>query len=1313
MPSIFDLKQAEITETPLFLFSCTLRDGTVERWSTHHVTVAGNEYLARVMGHNAFELQASFDESLNAGNRLSIHLANADSLFSQIERSTGFKGSRMAVQFVFFDLNAGQTVSDPSTIFQGIGNAAELITESVITLSFASRLNYQRILLPEVRIQKRCPWTFPSTPAQRQAAVTGGSQDKYAPFFRCGYSPDQASGVGNPQSGGAPFTSCDYSRASCTARGMFDKDSSNRTTARFGGVEFVPASVLVRSYGEKGTHASPVVDNLARYNDFVPLVYGTNWYKPPIVFERNDGNLTRMEVLLGIGQLTEVVKVIVNGVDIPQAQAGANMTATGWFNVVTLGTRSGAFNADFLDSAGHPAGDPYGSMAMMSVVLPNRINDGLSLPDVQVLVRGMQLPRYATDGSALGETFTNNSAWVLLDVLRRSGWKVAELDLASFASAAAYCDQPRSMTDLNGNAATMPRFQCNLVLRQRRSAADVIRGVRNGAGLFVAYGPGGLLRLRVESAIATQQAVKSPLSNSANVQNSGWPVYEFSDGSAAFGGILRGQGGDPLIRLWSRGMAESPNRFSIEFQDQFNDYQLDSLSLVDIDDAQLSQQELGAALLAMGIPNFDQATRVMRLALNKSIKGNVYVDLETSVRGLGISPGDIITITYLKEGLQRQPFRVVRVSPGMNHRTVKLTAQWHSDDWYADLATSSQGSRRQQDAGLGIPRPLVGNVLSAQGVPQFDVKESTHQSSDGSFAVTLAVGFSVPDKPANSAAAIPLLDLSVTVNPTGGTLKTGQTLYYAVSGIDSNGAESALSFVVPAKIPSGANTASVTLTGLSFSLSTASFDVYRGPNPSQLFRIASSQTIAAQFVDNGSAAGDLKGPPDENYDHANFYWRFEIQPEVQVTTATATTVANSTLQLIANEKQGAVVRITGGKGSGQERVISSNDVTSLTVTRTWDITPDSTSFFVICEAGWRFGALSSTSPVSFDVPNRTGSTVQISGRAANVVDIEAPYELSPLRRWTIGGAQGSELDSDVPPVPAFGLNVPGDGTIEVAGIGFATFTNTHTISAGTLALWYVSEVDASSQRSLASALALADVTITLAASGGAIVGQMIQIETELMSVTAVDATKTVYTVIRAYAGSTAVAHPVTAGLYELLRQVQILPFPQNFFGSSASGSYSHSIPLADVRVAAAELFMTNSRGNSPVKQICVTRNVNRGLRTLLGGQINFQVEGYLAVSDDITPPYVVDESYSIKDVSATVTQAPSGAPIQLKLQLNGSDYCFLTIGDGATNSNTVSGLGLPPLPAGGILNLDVTSVPFDQLNANNLPGRDLTVTIRL
>jgi hypothetical protein len=64
----------------------------------------------------------------------------------------------------------------------------------------------------------------------------------------------------------------------------------------------------------------------------------------------------------------------------------------------------------------------------------------------------------------------------------------------------------------------------------------------------------------------------------------------------------------------------------------------------------------------------------------------------------------------------------------------------------------------------------------------------------------------------------------------------------------------------------------------------------------------------------------------------------------------------------------------------------------------------------------------------------------------------------------------------------------------------------------------------------------------------------------------------------------------------------------------------------------------------------------------------------------------------------------------LQLRQNATVYCTLTIVDGATTSNVVDGFGLPPLTADSQVSLDILSVPGA---ANTLPGRDLTVTIRL
>jgi hypothetical protein len=1386
MQTIFELKEQAVTDTPLLLFDCVLSDGTTEHWSTHAVTVEGVSYGARVLGHNVFELQASSGQGIDGVPKISLVLANADSHCSEIERATGWKGARLTAGLVFYDLRNAVALTSRSVIFQGICNPPDEILEAAFRVTATNRMNLQRLLMPQVRIQRRCPWEFPSGASQRAEAVDGGASGKYSRYYRCGYSAGVEGGSG-AMNGDAPFTDCGYTRADCQARGMI---------RNFGGVEFVPPAISVRAYGAKASQTSAVAVNAARYNDFVPMIYGTAWYNPPVVFGRNDGNLTRMEVLLGLGEIQGVLKVLVNDFEIPAGVSGTNMTATGWYNIQTPGTRSGAFDLDFLDGSGQPAGDPYGSMAYLSVVVPNRISNGTTLPKVTVLAQGLKLPVYGPDGAYISEQFTNNTAWVLLDILRRAGWSLAEIDVASFATAAAYCDEQIAALDLYGNAIQLSRFQCNLVLQTRRAAGDLVRGVRNSSRLMLTYGANGALQLQVENSLALELPAKPAWSNSAEPLDGGWPSYEFGDGSNGYSGLMRKPSGEPSFRVYTRSIADTPNLLTVEFQDSLNEYQQDSFSLVDADDVSRCGQEVTQTLPALGIANFDQAARMLKLNLDRSIRGNTYVEFETSVRSFGIRPGDLITVTYLKEGFNRQMFRVLKLAPGTNHRTSTITAQIHDDSWYTDSngqVTSASGGRRQGSAGIGVPHPLLGTLLDAEGNIQFGVEESATTAGDGSVQTNLRVGFVVPAVAAAAAPGIPLLSLAATLG-TGGSLTAGQALYYAVSGVDEAGNESPLSFIVRAITSSDGS--SVTLSGLSFSAGTVSFNVYRGVTPAQLFRIASSQAISALFTDTGFEK-ELIAPPDPSFDHANFYWRMELQSESAVTIHGVRSVGNDGLHMTANRYTGMIARITRGRGAGQERAIAANTATELTVSPAWTVTPDGSSFFVVAEAGWQFGAVTTSSPVQFAVPNRGGETAQVCGRSANVNDLECSAELSTLTRWQIGGS--GTADVDIPPLPFFGLGAgQGGGTVELSGVSFTELTNTSTVSAATLTMHHWDELSGLPALRLTADLTAAATQMDLASEGAAAAGDYCQVGGEVMRITAVQQGGTRYQVTRGAHGSAAAAHHAAASVltfgfynsyglgyahtitigactythtqlagdgsgdiasalasqiaaadvnatattnantvtltprpavqsavtcsasdenapgtieagarvYALKPTTVIAAFPPKFFGSPYSGSWSQAVTLPDVRIASAELFVTNTRGNSPVRNICLTSSVDQGLRTLSGGQYSIQVDGYLAVKESVAPALVAEAAHSVRDVFAMLGSV-ADAVVRLRVDVNGSPYCTLSIPAGTTTSPAADGNVTGPLAPGAKVTLAVLSV------GKTYPGANLTVLIRL
>ncbi|MGA8026575.1 MAG: phage tail protein [Bryobacteraceae bacterium] len=1320
MGTINQVKQLAEADTPLLFFQCVLASGNVEYWSTHSISFNGQPYSARVLKHNLFDLQLSADDAMDGISQLSLTLANADSYLSEINAEVGFKGCQLTVYFAFADLQTLTITTESTVLFRGIAGDPDDITEDSLSVSFTNKLSLQRIPVPEVRIQRSCPWNFPASSQQRIEAKDGGANGRYSHFYRCGYSADVTGGVGN-LSGGQAFNSCDKSRGQCQQRGMFNIDGAGNTTRRFGGFEFVPSAIMVRTSGAQTSHLSPVLDDAAKYNDPVPIVYGTGWLKAPVTFARNDGNLTHTEALIGMGAIQSVLKVVVNDIEIPQAVEGQDMTVTGWYNIVTIGTRQGGFNLDFTDSSGNPLGDPYGSMSLLSVVVPNRISSGRSLPTIEVLLQGIQIDAYNPDGTFQATAYTNNPVWVILDILQRCGWSTSDLDLPTFASAAEFCQTLIGTTDLNGNPIQVPRYECNLILTKRQSAAVIVRGIRVASSLMLRYGTTGLLQLLPETTLAAQQPVLPDGGNSTEELNGGWPAYEFSDASAPFSGIVRNPNGSSTVRLSSRSISETSNRLSVEFQDESNEYQQDSLSLVNSGDSALIGYEISSQSTALGIANFSQATRVLLRQLDKSTDGNQFVQFQTSFRALKVRPGDIIALTYLKEGLIRVPLRVTKLSPSLNYQLVTILAQVHDDDWYSDDPAVLGGAGRQPWTGVQTPRPLIGLIAhndTSGRLEYFDfsVQENIYAQNDGTATDTLTVGFSQPAKPTANSPNLPLLSLSPEYQATGGTLVGGSNLYYSVSAVDAAGAEGCLSFTVPAVVPTGPNTNSVSITGLSFPSTATAFNVYRGMTPQMLYRISTDIPISTSYTDTGAAAQPI-GPPDANFDHANFYYRYEYAGPFPVTIFSSTTIGWQDMGATSLAYTGMVVRIIDGTGRGQERSIATNNATTLTVSSAWSVVPDVTSTFVVAEASWNFAAVCATSPAQFEISYNAGAVIQISGRGANVNNQEGTADLCPLTRWPLGGGQA---DAGVAGMPDFMLAVPGGGDLTIYQVGFDDLKNTSSISTGTLQLFYWNELESPSIYTLAAALDATATTVSLSQSVASSqvtppqAGDTIQADEELMTILSLTSEPGTYTVVRASLASAPATHSAGTPVLPLGTSVLVVPFALNFFENRASIDFLHTASLPDIRISAAEFHVRNAFGDSQTNQQCYTSDPDGGLRTLSGGQFSLQVSGYLATQQDAAPPLLIEASHAVRDLRAVVTQAASGYVISVDVLQNGAEYCNLSIASGATTSNPIiDGVSLPPLQEGATVTMNITLQVVPAFVGSISPGRELTVTIRL
>ena len=100
-----------------------------------------------------------------------------------------------------------------------------------------------------------------------------------------------------------------------------------------------------------------------------------------------------------------------------------------------------------------------------------------------------------------------------------------------------------------------------------------------------------------------------------------------------------------------------------------------------------------------------------------------------------------------------------------------------------------------------------------------------------------------------------------------------------------------------------------------------------------------------------------------------------------------------------NLYRGMTVRITRGKGAGQERPVISNTLTILTVSPNWEVTPDATQLFRDCRSPggiWVHRGRAARYSLKFQTVR--ARWWRSPGRAANVNDQEAPYELSTVTR---------------------------------------------------------------------------------------------------------------------------------------------------------------------------------------------------------------------------------------------------------------------------------------------------------------------------
>ena len=279
--------------------------------------------------------------------------------------------------------------------------------------------------------------------------------------------------------------------------------------------------------------------------------------------------------------------------------------------------------------------------------------------------------------------------------------------------------------------------------------------------------------------------------------------------------------------------------------------------------------------------------------------------------------------------------------------------------------------------------------------------------------------------------------------------------------------------------------------------------------------------------------------------------------------------------------------------------------------------------------------------------------------------------------------------------------------LEFAGVGFPTLQNTQSIFTGTFSLHFRRELEGPSSNLLAAAVSVTDTSITLSQPGSAQPGALVQVESEILLVDSIQNGGTQYTVQRGQCMSTSATHSINTRLYHLETRTVVVPFEKSFFGTPAGAAWSHSVWEPNIRLACVDFWLTNVFGQSPLITNNYSQLADSGLRTLHGGQFNFQVEALLAILNDAVPTVSVQDALSIRDVYASVKQAPTGSGIQLQINQDGVPVTTLSIAAGQTIGVPTNGADLPVLQSGANLTLDILAI------GAGFQGADLTVTIRV
>lgn len=1336
--TINSAKELSAAPRPLLLATVTFLDGTVLRLATDGLRTAdggfaysGNDYLPRILNQDIAAIQALSDGGIDIASSVTLDLNNADGSMWQHEIDRGWRGARLVLTFVFWTPGANDFSSDSITKFRGICGAPS-VDETRLTITARNVLSLGDVQLPTARIQPRCLHNFPRTAAERQA----GADDEDSIFYGCGYSPDASGGNkrGNYQTGTTPYTTCNRTKEHCVARGMYTQDSLTQITGRFSGVQWdPPRSWRSRAYKpgstwEEGSNTS----NEAKYGDVIPLVWGRGWIEPKILNVVGDASSTRFECVLGWGEFDSILRVVVNDYELPAAtdMSGTSLPVADklfrW-NLVNRGDRNGAPNAD----AGYDStGDPYGSLCVIECVVPRKIAESSAAPRVRVLAAGPKVRKYTSTSSytSVGHPDHTHYAWIVMDMLIWAGLSYSDLDIQSFIDAAAVCATNITFKDHDGASNTQPRYFGTVILDQRASAAEIIRGLRTaGKMILVANSDADAkIKLVVEQTLADQQPSAVSGSNyntaiasktAAGVAANGYVAYDFSEAN-----IKRDKGGKSTLRIVPPG--ELPTRATVQFQDWWNNFSLDSETVVEVDSlVREGGREVPGNIPLQGIVSHDAARRAIATYYAKRLYGNPRLagygdaggtwvfEFETTFKAARLQVGHICRLSWAQHGISNQLIRIERVQPSINYEYVKITARAHSNEWYLNTFGQEDsprftGSNRNRLA--RPPFPILGNGSGYANDPMYGAERffgltvQDNGDGDGIFRAegssfwpvnTFPAGFRPPWCPQQGNTA-----------STGGSLAGGTSYYVEICALGPDGI-SAPSIQCRIDVPTGTSTNTITVPDLDWHADATGYVVFVGTDP---LHVHWQATVTGSTPSSITFTGPIiwsttEGPkPDPEFDFAR--WKIKLVRNAGVcafepTACTSTTITASGAYWTTNQWAGRDVSLIALHDDqvelqpGATWRITSNTSDTLTLDGAYGPDPTDLMLFVGGPGEERYLMVIRTKPTSI-----SGSTITDS-QFDNSFSVET-------RVLTVDDA--TNASPIVIEATAHGYSTGDRVRIDYAG-GNTAANGVHTITA----------VDADH-------FSLNSTTGNGAYTGGAIARRLTgglsddEAKGKLLRVIAGTGRGHVYKI----ASNTATAitiegdwitTPDSTTRYiteepDWFRVVDTTPANIKDFPPTEIPRVNLSLQGYSRRTLLIALIPVDGGGNESPESACQVRDwyffhdLGETAGDAYSNAVNLTVDGTLAIGSDQAARVALNQTVTPLAFRLTLKQASTGADVVVQLLAGATTIITAAIPAGDTELYLTGGI-VPDIAAGAGLRVDITAV------GTTFPGSDLSVTV--